>query len=94
MGFLLYVFTAFLSMYFVEFDSHMMYLTDWEEWHHYYFRINRYQVNLNTVYNYINQTMINTIFSIQILEYFLANNIPCVSHEWCICHGHAAYKRS
>lgn len=42
-GFILFVSTSVLSMYHVEIDAHMMFLTDFEEWGHYYFKINRFQ---------------------------------------------------
>lgn len=44
MGFVLFVIVSMVSMYYVENDSHMLYLTDKEEIHHQFFIISKAQV--------------------------------------------------
>lgn len=60
-GFFLFIFAAVLSMFHVEQDYHLMFMTDTEEWLHTFFAKSRLQVNI-LIYINIFKIFLNIYF--------------------------------
>lgn len=79
-GFLYYILTSMWSMVIVEMDEHLQYLTEFEEYHHYFFQMNRFQSVLTLLAGIL--FLLHATFAIDLMLNKPLDDEEEVTSEW------------